>query len=76
MFPRRGDIYECPQCLLRFVVVNGCHFSELQTESMRCCCGGIPVLMQSGSESATESHINKIIEAELRQRHEEHVSRW
>ncbi len=70
MFPRRGDIYECPQCLLRVVVVHGCHFSELQTEDLRCCCGATPVLLQSGSESGDEAHLNKIIEAELR--HEAH----
>jgi hypothetical protein len=69
MYPRRGDIFECPQCLLRFVVTHGCTFSELQAEKMRCCCGAEPVLMQSGSESATESGINKILEAELRWEH-------
>ena len=66
MYPRRGDIYECPQCQLRFVVVHGCHFSELQTDNLRCCCGETPILLQSGSESADEEHLNKIIFAELR----------
>jgi hypothetical protein len=66
MIPRRGDIYECPQCLFRFVTIHGADWPDLEAEPLRCCCGETPILLQSGSESATESGINKIIESELR----------
>ena len=73
MYPRKGDIFECQQCQLRFVVTNGCHFSELQTENLRCCCGATPILLQSGSESAEELEINRILQAELRHGGDEFV---
>lgn len=69
MVPRRGDIYECPQCHFRFAALHGSDWPELEAEQLRCCCGEKPVLLQSGSEVSSNFAENKIIESELRSEH-------
>jgi len=53
MFPPPRRYYECPQCLLRIVVGERLHFSELQTDNLRCCCGATPVLLNPARNPAT-----------------------
>jgi len=74
MFPRKGDMYECPACRLSFVIMHGCEYSEMQTEQMRCCCGSVPVMVRSGAEPAGDVDQHNIVQAELEYEHEHSFS--
>ena len=64
MLPRKGDIFECPQCGMRFLILRGAHVSPYDATHVKCSCGETPILLQSGSESAGDTVINKILSAE------------
>ncbi len=73
MMPRKGDIYECPACRLSFTITHSCEYSEFESDQMRCCCGAIPALKQSGSESVSGEDVQEIRNEELQeQEHEQH----
>lgn len=62
MFPRRGDVFECPVCGFRARVTDSPHVSPLMVkEKPECVCGSPMDLLQSGSESTDPGHDNKLI---------------
>lgn len=66
MNPRKGEIYQCPQCGMRLDILRGCNWPTLQlTETWQCCCCASMLLLQSGSESVQGSQHgqNKIVDA-------------
>jgi hypothetical protein len=61
MTPRRGDVYECPQCQLQVIVLSGGHMAPLeQSSKMLCSCGEKFVLVQSGSSSSERVNLSSI----------------
>jgi len=63
MLPQKGDIFECPSCGLRLLILRGTHASPYDAAELKCICGETPKLLQSGSESAGDAVINNILAA-------------
>jgi hypothetical protein len=63
MIPRKGDIFECPRCELQLLVLKGAHIAPYDATELKCNCGEKLILAQSGSESAGDTAINKILAA-------------
>ena len=56
MAPHRGDVWECPSCLVRLQILSGAQGAEGFTlNHFACVCGDALVLIQSGSESTVGS---------------------
>lgn len=54
----RGDVFQCPQCLMTVKVMQETKANPAQLVVPRCCCGEPLILVQSGSESNANAPTN------------------